>query len=77
VRRDGILLRSSCMGACIFEIEISLQSFIVSGWDSMSLLLYILAAPRASQVPRSEIKPRPTAVKACSPNHWTARGFPG
>ena len=64
------------MGTCIFEIEGSLQNFIVSGWDPMSLLLYILAAPCASQVPRSEIKPRSTAVKASRPNHWIAREFP-
>ena len=27
-------------------------------------------------VPRSGIEPRPSAVKAWSPNHWTAREFP-
>ena len=27
-------------------------------------------------VPRPEIKPAPSAVKAWSPNHWTAREFP-
>ena len=28
-------------------------------------------------VPHPGIEPGPTAVKARSPNHWTARGFPG
>ena len=27
-------------------------------------------------VPQTRIEPRPTAVKAPSPNHWTAREFP-
>ena len=28
-------------------------------------------------VPQPAIKPGPLAVKAQSPNHWTAREFPG
>ena len=28
-------------------------------------------------VPRSGIEPRPSTVRAWSPNHWTAREFPG
>ena len=56
MKRDGILLRSSRIGACIFEIEGSLQSFTVSGWDPMSLLLYIVAAPCALQNLSSPIR---------------------
>ena len=32
--------------------------------------------PRGNLVPRPGAKPRPTAVKAPSPNHWTTREFP-
>ena len=28
-------------------------------------------------VPLPEIKPRPSALRAWSPNHWIAREFPG
>ena len=37
---------------------------------------FFLAMPRGIFVPRPETKPRPLAVKACSPNHWKAREFP-
>ena len=41
------------------------------------LLLFFLATPCGISVPRPGIELGPTAVKAGSPNHWTAREFPG
>ena len=40
-------------------------------------ILFFLAAPCGLQDLSSPIEPGPSAVKAPSANHWTAREFPG
>ena len=42
---------------------------------ALLLLLFDLAAC-GILVPQPGIEPRPSAVKAWSPNHWTAKEFP-
>ena len=54
---------------------------IIGDLDSQAeefiFLFFNLATPCGILVPRTGIEPAPSAVKARSPNHWTAREFPG
>ena len=52
----------------IHKVSVSLFYFIIIFWP--------VCAASGILVPRPEIKLKPSAVKAQSPKHWTAREFP-
>ena len=52
------------------------ESFLFFGSFFLVLLFWPHHTGCEILVPRPEIEPRPSAVKAPSPNHWTAREVP-
>ena len=64
---------------CSFRTAFRGSSFIYSLLDPLNcyiLLFFFGHEVCGILVPRSGIEPGPSAVKAQSPNHWTAREFP-